>query len=97
VKLTYRGELPDGVVLDRDTYREYAFEHGKAFEVPDEFGRRLIEEQPGLYGSEDYSAAPAKSAHRDEWEAYRAAQGHDVDGLTKAQLIELPDQPAQED
>jgi hypothetical protein len=97
VQVTYRGELPDGVVLDRDTYREYAFEQGKAFEVPDEFGRRLIEEQPGLYGSDDYSAAPAVSAHKDEWAAYRQTQGHDVNGLTKQQLIELPDQPAQED
>lgn len=37
--------------------------------------------------------APAKSAGKDAWAAYRAGQGHDVEGLTKEQLVELPDVP----
>lgn len=39
--------------------------------------------------SDDGDDAPARSATKDEWATHRAAQGHDVDGLTKQQLIDI--------
>lgn len=37
--------------------------------------------------------APSKRAKVEVWAEYRAGQGHAVEGLTKDQLIELPDTP----
>ncbi|CAN5837607.1 hypothetical protein BH24ACT5_BH24ACT5_04700 [soil metagenome] len=38
---------------------------------------------------DDGDDAPARSATKDEWATHRAAQGHDVDGLTKSELVDL--------
>lgn len=97
MKVTYRGPFREPIeVYDAATNTNHGFEHGEAVDVPDELGQRLIDQAPGDWQSEDYDPAPAHSATKAEWVDYRAAQGHDVDGLTKEQLIELPDVPAEE-
>lgn len=94
MKVTYTGALPEGVVYDRDTNTNHEFVKGRAFEVSDELGRRLRDQSPADWASKEYDPAPAKSASKADWEAYRAVQGHVVDGLTKDELIDLPDTPA---
>ncbi len=37
----------------------------------------------------DDTDPPNQSSTKDEWAAYRSAQGHDIEGLTKQTLIDL--------
>jgi hypothetical protein len=47
-------------------------------------------DRPGAEGdTDDTSDRPAQSANKEEWENYRRDQGHDVEGLTKQELIDL--------
>lgn len=94
MELTYIG--PDGAgvsvpYIDGDI----VFAHGVPVDdVPDELAHRLLDEQPAWWSSPGVDPSPAKSASKDEWVAFRSAQGHDVEGLTKDELIDLPDVPA---
>lgn len=65
---------------------------GDIIELPDHIADELVERGEAVHTS-SASGAPPKSASKDDWAAYRAAQGHDVDGLTKDELIALPDTP----
>lgn len=96
MKVSYSGASPDVVVYDRDTDTEYVFVHGTAIEVPDELGQRLADQAPADWSAKGYEPGPAVSAEKAEWVAYRGEQGHGTDGLTRQQLIDLPDVPAKE-
>lgn len=95
--VTYVGDYPEVVVWVTDD--EFVVMHqGDTYDVPD--GDRLdalIEQGAVIVAAHGGGGAPPHSATKDEWSAFRAAQGHDVEGLTKAELIDLPDTPANEE
>jgi hypothetical protein len=84
--ITYHGTDGPQVVVG-----ETVFDVGEPVEVDSDIADRLLDEYPGKFTSGD---TPAKSARKEVWETFRAAQGHDVDGLTRDELIDLPDAPA---
>ncbi len=90
MKVTYRGPDGAGVIIPNageDIVAPFEVE----VEVPDELGGRLLDEQRAWWLSPGVDASPPKSASKADWETFRAAQGYDVDGLTKDELIELGD------
>lgn len=94
----YVGPQGGGVVIytDRDAGVSGPFVHAThddPVELPDDIADELIERGEVTEVSAA-TGAPKRNATHDVWEAYRAAQGHDVTGLTKQQLIDLPDAPA---
>jgi hypothetical protein len=85
--ITYHGN--DGPQV---TVGETTFDAGEAVEVDGDIADRLLDEYPGKFTSGD---TPSVGAKKEAWEAYRAAQGHDMSvERTKQDLIELPDAPA---
>lgn len=66
-------------------------ERGESVDLPDDIAEELVARGQFVHATD--SGAPPKSASKDEWAAYRAAQGHDVDGLTKDELVDLSDTP----
>lgn len=91
MKLIYHGQHgPEVTVGNPGLTEQVVMVAGQEADVPDELGHALIGEQPGVFST---TATPQKGAHRDAWAAYREQQGHDVDGLTKQELIDLPDNP----
>lgn len=94
--VTYVGPYPEVVVwLDDDNFA--VMSPGGVYDVPDDVAANLLEQGAVVHASAAGDGAPPHSATKDEWSAYRTAQGHVVDGLTKTELIELPDAPAEED
>lgn len=95
--VTYVGPYTDGVYVqptpgDIDT-RHFVVP-GDTIELPDDIAEELVDRGEFVHASStSESGAPAHSAPKDEWSAFRAVQGHDVDGLTKQELIDLPDAP----
>jgi hypothetical protein len=87
--LIYHGEYAE--VEIRPPYGWAVFPRGEPVEVDDELAARLLGEYPGTFSTGEH---PQVSAPKDVWETFRAGQGHDVDGLTKQELIDLPDTPA---
>lgn len=71
---------------------------GDTVELPDHIADELVERGEFVHASAaSDTGAPPHAATKAEWEAFRAAQGHEVDGLTKDQLMALPDTaPSQE-
>lgn len=91
MKLIYHGQHgPEVTVGNPGLTEQVVMVAGVEADVPDELGHALIGEQPGVFST---TALPQRSASKEAWAAFREAQGHDVDGLTKEQLIELPDIP----
>lgn len=43
IRITYTGSLPGGYIVGPDS-KEYHFERGTPFEVPEDFGRVLVAE-----------------------------------------------------
>jgi hypothetical protein len=69
-------------------------ERGDSVDLPDDIADELVERGQFVHASSTAdNGAPPKSATKDEWSAFRAAQGHDIEGLTKDELVELPDTP----
>lgn len=91
MKLIYHGQHGPEVTVGNPGVVETVFmAAGVETDVPDELAHALVDEQPGVFST---TATPQKSASKESWAAFREAQGHDVDGLTKEQLVELPDTP----
>lgn len=92
MRLTYHGQHGQFVTIGNPGVVEtVTLEAGVERDVPDELARAVLAEQPGTFTT---GGTPPKAAHRDVWESFRASQGHDVTGLTKDELINLPDSPA---
>lgn len=91
MKLTYHGQHGPEVTVGNPGVVEPVFmPAGESVEVPDELAHALLRDQPGTFST---GTTPQKSAPKEAWQSYRADQGHDVEGLTKEELIELPDTP----
>lgn len=90
--VTYVGPAEVNVQLEVGRYVNVR--PGGTVELPDDIADELVERGEALHASTTSdSGAPPQSATKEEWAAFRAAQGHDVDGLTKHDLIDLPDTP----
>lgn len=93
MKLVYHGQHgPEVTVGNAGEGAQWVLAAGEPGDVPDDVGHRLIREQPGVFSTQ---AHPQVSAAKDEWAGFRAGQGHVVEGLTKQELIDLPDDPAE--
>jgi hypothetical protein len=92
-RVTYVGPNTDGVVVEPTFGTQFYVAHRETVEVDEDVAERLVEQGEFVHAAAGGDGAPPKGAPKDEWSAYRAAQGHDVDGLTKDELIELPDTP----
>lgn len=92
--VTYVGPYPD-VLVWLDDEKFVVMEPGGVYDVPDAVAANLLEQGAVVHASASGSGEPPQSATKDEWAAYRTAQGHLVEGLTKAALIELPDTPVE--
>lgn len=67
---------------------------GDTVDLPDDIADELVDRGDFVHASAAAdNGAPPQSATKAEWEAFRAAQGHDVAGLTKDDLLALPDTP----
>jgi hypothetical protein len=92
VKLTYHGQYGEVVTAGNPGLGEgVVLSAGEPTEVPDELAHRLLAEYPGVYSTGD---EPQQGAPKAAWQSFRESQGHDVSGLTKDELINLPDTPA---
>ena len=92
MKLTYHGQYgPDVTVGNAALGESAAMSTGEPTEVPDDLAHRLLSEYPGVYSTGD---EPQQGAPKAAWQSFRESQGHDVSGLTKDELINLPDTPA---
>ena len=60
-KLTYKGPLSDGSVLDNDTGRSYEFTKGVEVTLPDALAAALVIQTPDYWTVGAASPAPAKS------------------------------------
>lgn len=91
MKLIYHGQHgPEVMVGNPGAVNPVFMAAGVETDVPDELAHALIDEQPGVFST---GTTPQKGAPRDAWAAFREQQGHNVDGLTKQELIDLPDAP----
>lgn len=90
MKLTYHGPVPV-VVGNAGLDEQVWMEPGVETDVGDDLAHRLLAEYPGTYSTGDQ---PQHSAPKAAWQSFRESQGHDVSGLTKDELINLPDTPA---
>lgn len=92
--VTYVGAHGGGVNVQLEVGQYVYADHSGPVDLPDDIADELVDRGEFVYASAaSESGAPAKSASKDDWAAYRTAQGHDVDGLTKDDLIDLPDTP----
>lgn len=92
--VTYVGPTPaDGSVIQFGDFGDPATQvlvvTGDTVELPDAVAEELIERGDAVHATS--SGDPPKTAPKEEWEHFRAAQGHDIEGLTKADLIDLED------
>lgn len=92
-RVTYVGPNTDGVFVQPEFGSRVYAAPGETIDVADDVAGRLVEQGEFIHAAAGGDGAPSKSAPKDDWLAWRAAQGHDVDGLTKDELIELPDTP----
>ena len=49
MKITFVGDIDEGFTVDPKTGSSYPFKHGEPFEVPDDFGKKLLEQQPAIF------------------------------------------------
>jgi hypothetical protein len=97
--VTYVGPYHGGVVVhptEVGAGDELLVGPSETIDLPDDVAERLVEQGDFVHASRSGDGAPPHSALVAEWSAYRAAQGHNVTDLTKQQLIDLPDTPAEE-
>lgn len=96
--VTYVGPTPaDGSVIQFGEFGDPAgvtlVVTGDTVDLPDAVADELVDRGDAIHASATGHGEPPQSATKDEWSAYRAAQGWDIDGLTKQELIDLPDTP----
>jgi len=92
VKLIYHGQNgPMVLVGNPGLHPTVWMETGVETDVDDDLAHALVAEYPGVYSTTD---TPQHGAPKPVWQSYRESQGHDVSGLTKDELINLPDEPA---
>jgi hypothetical protein len=90
--VTYVGGHGGGVNVQLEVGSYVFADHSGPVDLPDDIADELVDRGEFVYASAaSESGAPAKSAGKDDWAAYRMAQGHDVEGLTKDELVALPD------
>ena len=88
--IIYHGAETAGVGVDVEAGYAF-FPHGEPVEVEDALAELLLGEYPGTFSTSEH---PQRSADKAAWATFRAAQGHqDIDDLTKAELVALPDVP----